>query len=290
MSRPPRLHVPGGCYHVTLRGNHREDLFASSSDRATLNEIVADALDRFDARLHAFCWMTNHLHALVQIGESPLGNLVGSVASRYSRYRHKALGTTGHLFERRHGARLVAVDSYFLAVLRYVHLNPVKAGLASDPGEYPWSSHRVYLGAESIGWVTTELGLSLLGGDLRDARSAYSKLVGGSLPDDEIAIEERVHPDDERILGGDEFVARVRATREPARERKTLDELASRVCADHSIEVGLLRSGSRWHDLTPIRLELLERAVTTCVANLTEVARYLGRDPSTLSKQWKNSR
>jgi putative transposase len=59
MPRPPRLHVPGGCYHVILRGNHREDLFETPNDRAALNEIVIDVLQRFNSRLHAFCWMAD---------------------------------------------------------------------------------------------------------------------------------------------------------------------------------------------------------------------------------------
>ena len=141
MPRPPRLHVPGGHYHVVLRGNHREDLFATRDDRRVLDDIVADALIEQDARLHAYCWMTNHLHALVQVGDRPLGKLMHRIAVRYSRFRHRALDTVGHLFERRYRARLVDVDRYFVAVLRYVHLNPVKAGLATDPAQYPWSSH-----------------------------------------------------------------------------------------------------------------------------------------------------
>jgi putative transposase len=131
MPRPPRLHVPGACYHVILRGNHRESLFGSTADRQVLNDIVADVIQRFSVRLHAFCWMSNHLHAVVQIAERPLGHLMQRIAMRYSRHRHKALRTTGHLFERRHKAKLVDVDAYFLTLLRYVHLNPVKAHIVS---------------------------------------------------------------------------------------------------------------------------------------------------------------
>src|SRR5712672_2821384 len=146
MPRPPRLHVPGGCYHVVLRGNHREALFDAPADRYSLNEIVIDVLQRFDARLHAYCWMTNHLHALVQIGDLPLGKIMQRITMRFSRHRHKALRTTGHLFERRYKAWLVDVDSYFLTLVRYIHLNPVEAGMVRDPAEYLYSSHRAYLG------------------------------------------------------------------------------------------------------------------------------------------------
>jgi REP element-mobilizing transposase RayT len=128
MPRSARFHVPGGYYHVVLRGNHREVLFGTAADRQFLNDIVANAISRHRARVHAFCWMSNHLHALFQIAHSPLGGLMQSIAMRYARYRHKQLQTTGHLFERRYGARLVETDDYFLAVLRYIHLNPLPPG------------------------------------------------------------------------------------------------------------------------------------------------------------------
>lgn len=284
MARRPRLHVPGGCYHVTLRGNHREALFESAADRAKLNAVIAGAIERFDARVHAFCWMTNHLHALVQIGEHPLGNFIQHVAWRYSRYRHKSLNTTGHLFERRHGARLIDVDNYFLAVLRYVHLNPVKAGITADPGGYPWSSHCAYLGTRSIDWITTELGLSLLSADSQRARRIYARFIGRRQRCDEADLDDRVHPDDRRVLGDDAFVERVNGRSSRPRKRISLDELCSRICSEHGIPVELLRSRSSRRSLTPIRLELLEQALTARIANLTEVASYLGRDPSTLCK------
>ena len=71
MPRHPRLHVPGGFYHVTLRGNHRENIFSTAEDRQKLNAIVAEALEKYGARLHLFCWMTNHLHALLRIPPKP---------------------------------------------------------------------------------------------------------------------------------------------------------------------------------------------------------------------------
>jgi putative transposase len=128
-----------------LRGNHREDLFATPADRYKLNEIVGEVLEHFGARAHAFCWMTNHLHLLAQVAEQPLGKIMHRVAMRYARYRHRQLGTTGHLFERRYRAKLVEMDQYAFALLRYIHRNPVVAGIVQDPADYPWSSHRAYL-------------------------------------------------------------------------------------------------------------------------------------------------
>jgi putative transposase len=175
MPRPPRLHVPGGCYHVILRGNHREELFGRAHDRVVLDGIVADVLCRFGCRLHAYCWMPNHLHALIQIADQPLGTMMQRIAMRYSRYRHKCLETTGHLFERRYRAKLIDVDEYFLTLLRYIHLNPVKARLVKDPADFPWSSHRAYLGTEQLSWLTTDFGLALFSKDIVQARVAYAR-------------------------------------------------------------------------------------------------------------------
>ena len=279
---------------MTLRGNHREPLFGAPADRRKLNYVVADAVDRFDARLHAFCWMTNHLHALVQVGEAPLGCLVKSIATRYARYRHEALDTTGHLFERRYGARLIDVDAYFLTVLRYIHLNPVKAQIVSDPGQYPWSSHRAYLGHESPPWVTTAFGLSLLGQAQTSARIAYARLLdcADDPGDPDVEAGHRPNARDARVLGDDEFCARLRLLPERPGEPATegLEDIALRVCENHGIALSLLRSRASSHNLTPIRLELLRRAIAGGVAGLSDVARYLGREPSTLSRQWRAAR
>jgi putative transposase len=279
MPRPPRLHVPGGCYHVILRGNHREDLFASPNDRAALNEIVIDVMQRFDSRLHAFCWMSNHLHALIQIGERPLGKLMQRIAMRYSRYRHSALQTTGHLFERRYKAWLVDVDNYFLTLLRYIHLNPVEAGMVREPADYPWSSHRAYLGVDTLSWLTTDFGLSLFAADLAQARLGYQQFIAQGMDED---IESAIHPDDPRVLGRDNFVNHIPFTPYKPRSPLSLQQLAEHVCTEHRISVDLLRSTSRARSLTPIRIVFAARAIEQRVGTLTDAADFLRRDPSTL--------
>lgn len=284
MPRPPRLHVPGACYHVVLRGNHREALFGTTADRRVLNDIVADALTRFDCRIHAFCWMTNHLHALVQIAGCPLGKIMQGIAGRYSRYRHKALDTSGHLFEQRYKAKLVEIDAYFLTLLRYIHLNPVKGKIVNHPSDYPWSSHRAYLGAAFIPWLTTDFGLSLFSNDLAQARAAYERFIVASGYEDEEDLEQESHPDDSRILGGDQFIASIPQTPDKPRSALTLDQFAETLCAQHHINADLLRSPSRARYLASIRAEFSTQAIEQRIATLCEIARFLNRDPSTLNK------
>ncbi len=284
MPRPPRLHVPGACYHVVLRGNHQESLFGSAADRNVLNDIVADVLTRFDCRIHAFCWMVNHLHALLQIADCPLGKIMQRIAARYSRYRHKALNTSGHLFERRHRAKLVDVDTYFLTLLRYIHLNPVKAKIVNDPSDYPWSSHRAFLGAESISWLTTGFGLSLFSDDLVQARIAYERFVLEPREEADEDLDLKAHPGDSRILGTDQFIADIPLVSRKPHSPLTLEQFAESLCAQHHINADLLRSPSRTRYLASIRVAFSIQAIERRVATLCEIARFLNRDPSSLTK------
>lgn len=190
--------------------------------------------------------------------------------------------TTGHLFERRYKAKLVDVDEYFLTLLRYIHLNPVKARIVTDPAAYPWSSHQAYLGRAALPWLTTEFGLSLFSSNLARARIAYSSfmLVSADLDD----VDAECHPEDSRILGSDHFVAKLPVTTFKPRSSLTLDQLADRVSKAHQISTEELRSMSRARSLTPIRLGFAAQAVELRIATLAAVARFLNRDPSALTK------
>src|SRR5688500_8101403 len=161
MPRPPRIHMPGAFYHVTLRGNHRQNIFFSSADRILFSDITAEVIERFSARVHAYCWMTNHIHLLVQVSDTPLGKLMMRIAGRYARTVQTKLHTTGHLFEKRYYPVLVDADSYLLELLRYIHLNPVRARMVERPCAYPWSSHHNYMGERTEPWITTDFALGM---------------------------------------------------------------------------------------------------------------------------------
>jgi putative transposase len=289
MPRRPRLHVPGACYHVILRGNHQEDIFSASEDRAVLNTIVSEALPLHGARIHAFCWMTNHLHALMQIGDGKLGDLVRRIAVRYSRYRHRQLGTTGHLFERRHRAFLVETDHYFITLLRYIHLNPVNAGMVKTASDYAWSSHRAYLGLEVIPWLTTDFGLGMFGKTDEIARRHYRIMVNGELYASELSVFEQANPNDPRVLGSDDFLATLSKPKPKARNRPTLDKLIEEVCKRNGVTVDAVLSSSRLRALSRTRTEIVRRAVAEGIASIREVAKRLRKCPSGMGKQLRRA-
>ena len=156
MARKPRLHVPGGLYHVILRGNARQDVFFTAGDRNYFYELLAEGVTRFGYRVHAFCLMSNHVHLALQVGDRELSAGMQNLSFRYTRYLNARRKQVGHVFQGRFKAFLVNQDRYGLALVRYLHLNPVRAKVVRTAGAYAWSSHRAYLGEEDLPWLTME--------------------------------------------------------------------------------------------------------------------------------------
>ena len=144
MARKPRLHVPGGLYHIISRGNDRQALFRDAADyRAYLKRLEA-GLARHDLRCYAYCLMPNHVHLLVEPGSTPVSRLMQGVQGAYAQHLNRRYRRTGHRFQGRFRAILCEREGYLLELVRYLHLNPVRAGLCRTPEGWPWSSHRAY--------------------------------------------------------------------------------------------------------------------------------------------------
>jgi REP element-mobilizing transposase RayT len=277
MARRKRIHLANGFYHVTLRGNHLQPLFESDGDRHLLNAIVARAIERYETRVHAYCWMTNHLHFLMQVGASPLGGVMRHIASGYARAFQGKLDTTGHLFERRYFARLVSADSYLLALLRYIHLNPVKAGIAAAPADYPWSSHRAFCGGWREQWLTTDFALSLFGSHRGAAQGAYRKFMEDGDPGWEPEDEDSPLETSLRIT--EESRVMVAA---PSTPGASLDSLITEACQRFGLTPARLLSPTRAPQLVLARGWISREALDRHLATLSDVSRALGRDRATL--------
>lgn len=282
MARQLRLHVPGGFYHVTLRGNHRQAIFFRDQDRDLLDGTVAAVIAAHGARVHAFCWMTNHVHMLIQISDVPLGSTVLCIASRYARTVQLRLSTTGHLFERRYHCVLVDADSYLLTLIRYIHLNPVRAGLAADPASYRWSSHRAYLGNTDPKWVTTSLAMGLLAHDPDAALKRYLQFMGESESCQWGTGMLAPNRSNSQILGGDEFAARVAARQWKPRSRKTLDELVIECSKRFGVSPELLSSPRKYRKLAAARAWVAHEAIAGQIASICGVARRFARSESSI--------
>lgn len=180
MGRPPRIHYPGAIYHVMGRGNQGKSIFFDTPAKKRFLRLLGAASKRYETVLHAYCVMTNHFHLLVQVGEMPLGKMMQVVLGRFGRYFNWRLGTSGHAFQDRYKAIVCERDAYLLTLLRYIHLNPVRAGIVNNADEWPWSSHLAYLGStDSI--VSTEFCLSLFSGP-RSSCESYASFIAASAP------------------------------------------------------------------------------------------------------------
>jgi putative transposase len=277
MARRPRLHVPGGFYHVTLRGNHRQPIFFSPEDRDLLDGVVANACGKVNARVHAYCWMTNHIHLLVQVSDAPLSRLMLRVASQYARRVQARFDTTGHLFERRYHPVLVDADEYLLTLVRYIHLNPVRGGLVKDPADYPWSSHREYLGDKPKSWLTTSFTLGLFGTRRDRALARYCTYMAAGDACTWGTGRLATHPDHPEILGGDQFVRALMLDCARPRTHSSLEALLTECHQRFGVSPELLASPSRARDLARARAWLANQAVNGRVASICAVARRLGR-------------
>lgn len=283
MPRKPRLHVPGGFYHVTLRGNHRQDIFFTPGDRALFGQIVSEVLERFAARVHAYCLMTNHVHLLIQVGDVPLGRIMMRVAGRYARLVQRRFRTTGHLFEQRYHCVLVDADEYLLELVRYIHLNPVRAHMVESPDDYAWSSHADYLGRRSTSWVTTSFALGILHPDPGSATGAYRRFVDHDVGRKQSSPLTDRNDNDVRVLGSDDFLGKSLTAGWRPRSRKSLDELIDEACGQFNVDREELASPSRQRRLSKVRAWVAYHATEQRIASLAQVARTFHRDASSLS-------
>jgi putative transposase len=147
MARLPRLTVPGYPHHLIQRGNNRQAIFAGSSDYEMLLSLLDEHARKAGVAIHAYVLMSNHFHLLATPETvEAIPQMMQAVGRRYVRYFNQRQGRSGTLWEGRYKSTLIQAERYLLACMVYIDLNPVRAGIAIDPSEYPWSSHAHYIG------------------------------------------------------------------------------------------------------------------------------------------------
>ena len=288
MPRKPRLHVPGGIYHVILRGNNRQAIFDTPADRFDFEQLLAGGLKRYSCRVHAYCWMTNHVHLAVQVGEKPLSGLMGWVASQYARRFNVRMGRSGHLFERRHIAILIDHDTYLLSLVRYIHRNPIEAKLVSSACDYQWSSHRDFVGHCRHEWLTTHWVLSLFNSRIKQATRAFDRFVG-QRDADTYPFDEGTR-NDPRLLGDDDFIASMLDTKGEVPTSESLDLIIERHCRRNLIDEEQLASPSRTRRNARIRAEIALEAMAEKVATVAQIARRFNRSEPVMIRSMNHYR
>jgi putative transposase len=280
MPRPPRLEFSGAVYHVIARGNEQRDVFRDDSDRELYLCRLAHYRDRFRFRLYAYCLMSNHVHLAVETGPVLLSRIVLALHSSYAQAFNQRHERVGHLFQGRYKAFLVQKTSYLLALVQYIHQNPVKAGLVGAPESYRWSSDRFYRGVSAPDWLDTGGLLQLLGADPGRAARRYRTFmtsVGSERYEDLDAVA--------RVVKGDEEFAREvleKATETVRRRTWSIEQIARVVARQAGLDLDGIRSRRFSEERARARAVAGLVARTYCHIPLTRVAEFFRRDESTL--------
>ena len=145
MPRLARKKSETGIYHIMLRGIDKRDIFMSKWDYGKFLEYIKKAKDKSAFQVFGYCLMTNHVHMLLKTEMDDIGDIIKRIAVGYAQYHNIRNGRTGHLFQNRFRSEVVDTEAYFLTVLRYIHQNPVKAGITKDVKDYKWSSYIEYI-------------------------------------------------------------------------------------------------------------------------------------------------
>lgn len=145
MGHPRRISFPEALYHISSRGNNCENIFVDNLDKLRYLKILKKYKDRFHFYIYAYCLMSNHIHLLLRTKEGNISKIMHSINTSYTVYFNKKNNRKGHLFQGRYHSIIVDKEEYLLALIRYIHLNPVRARIVQFAQEYFWSSYREYL-------------------------------------------------------------------------------------------------------------------------------------------------
>ncbi|WP_245523289.1 REP-associated tyrosine transposase [Syntrophotalea carbinolica] len=208
MARPLRIEFEGALYHVTARGNERRKIFFSKRDFEKFKEYIAGAQKKIGFLLHSYVLMDNHYHLMVETPEKNLSRIMHHINGSYTTYINIKRKRSGHLFQGRYKAIVVDKDNYLLELSRYIHLNPVRANLVLKPGEYPYSSYRLFISGEEEKMLTQKGVLGMLAKDEQVARECYRTFVEDTLGKEPENPLKQVYAG--ALLGCESFVDKIR--------------------------------------------------------------------------------
>ena len=211
MSRPIRIAFPGAWYHVMNRGRRSENIYLDKLDYKAFIELLQETSDAWNIRIAAYCLMPNHYHMLVYTPEGNISRAMRHINGVYTQRFNRRYHLDGQLFRGRYKSIIVNGDSYLLQLVRYIHRNPLKAGIVDDLKAYLWSSHKAYLSvAKKWDWLHKGFILDMLTDDKKSQIRQYRSFV--AVDDDkdlEDAMDSRKWPS---MLGPQEFIDWLKAT------------------------------------------------------------------------------
>ena len=312
MPRKARLDVPGALHHIIVRGINKAPIFKDDQDKVRFLERLGDNVTQGQCTVYAWVLMTNHVHLLFKSGKDGISAVMRKHLTWYAQYYNRRHKRTGHLFENRYKSILCDEDTYLLALIRYIHLNPIRAKIIQTMEEldrYPWSGHRTLIGKTDHPWMDRDTVLSEFGGKRKKAILEYRRFVregveegrnpaltGGGLVRSQggwsqvMAMRRRGRKEeyDERILGSGDFVhaivneAEDRQLRQIKHKRsgKTIQKIIDEECKDRQINHLELKAGGKRSSVSAARANIAYRCRDELGASAAEIARHLGVNTS----------
>ena len=249
MGRPWREEYKGGIYHVIARGNNKEYIFKESIDKGYFIKQLKESIEGMNYRIFGYILMDNHYHILIQTMDKKLQEIMHQINNKYSKYFNAKYKRVGHVFQGRYKAILVQDERYLIWVLRYIHQNPVQAGICETVSGYKWSSD-VFYRRGIKGFVNVDIVLNMLAADRNKAVKKYMELM---------SEREEKDYEKEKIIG-DEAYQLMCLSRRKTEERKRLDEILIETGISEE-DYALVKSGSRKRRLTQYKLEYAKAAL-----------------------------
>ena len=290
MARKPRIEYEGAFYHVITRGNQRQKIFKGNDDFQKYINLLAFYKERYKYSLHAYVLMSNHVHILIETRTIPLSKILQGINQSYTMYYNRKYRTVGHLFQGRYKAILCDKDAYLLSLIKYIHLNPVRAKIAKKAGQYRWSSHQSYSKQQKNDIVDTDPVLRMFSEGKSHARKLYGAYIDDGV---EVKKEDIYRTVSQRILGEEKFVDTVierieeRLENSKKRHEYSLKEIAETTVKIRGITLKQLREKSKDRDI------LTARKLASLVAKEygykgKETAAYFQKDPSVIARYLKD--
>ena len=284
MARKPRIEYPGAFYHIIARGNRKIAIFKDDKDRLRFLQKLLEYKERYGFILYAYILMRNHIHLLIETKDAPLSKIMQGLLQSYTQWYNGKYRVVGHLFQGRYKAILCDKGVYLLNLIRYIHLNCVRAGIVRDPGEYRWSSHRIYLGLERNDLVDTDFVLSQFGKVGKRAIKLYKEFVLDWIGEGKRGgfyrtIDQRFLGDEDFIKGVKEVVGEKALREEITLRDKSFSAISKKVSKLTGVEGKELRGRSRSKQLTDARSLFVRLCLLNTTYKRKDIARYLGRVP-----------
>ena len=283
MGRRQRFHAPAATYHVMLRGNDKQPIFFSNGDRARMCLLLQEGTERFGHQILAFCFMTNHIHLAIRVKEVSISRVMQHLAFRYTRYINRRMNRIGHLFQGRFKSVLVDETRYLKELVRYIHLNPIRAGLVKYPEEYLWASHRAYMMSDEFTWLTKDCLLRCFDDNRHEAIALYHEYILKGIGmqsnlDFKVGLQEG-------ILGDEEFIDEIIENIDLMPKRKIeLSDLVTKACERYHLTENDLCAPGKHQMPSQVRALLALAVRERSNLPLEQLARFLKREASGLTK------